>query len=101
MGGLTAQQINILQDLFKKYPEINQVKLYGSRAKGTFNSRSDIDLVVFGENIDRFLIAKLLMDLDDSDLPYSVDLQNYAELNNRLLIEHIDRVGMIIFNKIN
>lgn len=97
--GLSAQQFGVLQYLFKKYPEIQCVKLYGSRAKGTFNPRSDVDLVVYGENIDRFLIANVLLDLDDSDFPYTVDLQNYHELKNRKLIEHIDRVGIVIYDK--
>jgi hypothetical protein len=40
-----------------------------------------------------------LLDLDDSNLPYSVDLQNYSDLKNRALIEHIDRVGVPIFKQ--
>lgn len=97
--GLTHQQLELLQQIFKKHPAVQSVKLYGSRAKGTFHERSDVDLVVFGEGIDRFLIAELLLDLEDSNLPYSVDLQNYHELKNRELIEHIDRVGVVIFER--
>ena len=97
--GLPPQQLELLQQLFLKYPAVQSVKLYGSRAKGTFHERSDIDLVAFGEGIDRFLIAELLLDLTDSNLPYAVDIQNYAELKNRELIEHIDRVGIVIFQR--
>ena len=97
--GLTRQQLELLQQVFKKHPAVQSVKLYGSRAKGTFHERSDVDLVVFGEGIDRFLIAELLLDLEDSNLPYSVDLQDYHELKNRELIEHIDRVGVVIFER--
>ena len=98
--GLTSEQIDVLVRIFIKYPEIKVVKLYGSRAKGTFNSRSDVDLVVFGEGIDRFLLSNMLLDLDDSNLPYSVDLQNYSEIKNRALIDHIDRVGIPIFKQV-
>ena len=98
--GLTIEQIDVLVRIFIKYPEIKVVKLYGSRAKGTFNSRSDVDLVVFGEGIDRFLLSNMLLDLDDSNLPYSVDLQNYSEIKNRALIDHIDRVGIPIFKQV-
>ena len=99
VAGLTNGQLEILTQVFKNRPEVQTVKLYGSRAKGTFHERSDIDLVVFGAGIDRFLIAELLLDLDDSDLPYTVDLQNYQELKNRALIEHIDRVGVVIYQR--
>ena len=97
--GLTSEQLDVLTQIFSKHTEVKAAKLYGSRAKGNFHPRSDIDLVVFGDNIDRFLISELLLDLDDSNLPYSVDLQNYSDLKNRALIEHIDRVGVPIFKQ--
>ncbi len=97
--GLSAQQLMALQRIFRKHNAIQAVKLYGSRAKGTFNPRSDVDLAALGENIDRFLIANVLLDLNDSDLPYAVDLQNYHELKNRQLIDHIDRVGVVIYDR--
>jgi len=99
--GLTNEQLELLTQVFKKHPEVQAVKLYGSRAKGTFHERSDIDLVVSGAGIDRFLIAELLLDFDDCNLPYAVDLQNYQELKNRALIEHIDRVGVVIYQREN
>lgn len=97
--GLDAKTLQKLQQLFAGYPNIAQVKLYGSRAKGSFHARSDIDLAVFGEDIDRFAIAAILMEVDESDIPYQVDLQNYHELKNPSLIEHIDRVGVVIYQK--
>ena len=95
--GLTSEQLTLLTQVFQKHPEITTVKLYGSRAKGNFHKRSDIDLVAFGQGIDRFLIADILLDLDDSDLPYTVDLQDYRELKNPKLRAHIDRVGLTIY----
>ena len=97
--GLTPEQLALLQQAFKKHPEVEAVKLYGSRAKGTFHERSDVDLVLIGTGIDRFLMADLLMDLADTDLPYTVDLQNYSEIKNRALVEHVDRVGMVIYER--
>jgi predicted nucleotidyltransferase len=97
--GLTPEQIALLQQVFNKHPEIEAVKLYGSRAKGNFHERSDVDLVLIGTGIDRFLVADILLDLADSDLPYAVDLQNYSDIKNRALIEHIDRVGLVIYER--
>ena len=99
--GLTPEQLTLLQQVFNKHPKITAVKLYGSRAKSTFHERSDVDLVLFGKSIDRFLVADLLLDLADSDLPYPVDLQNYNDIKNRALIEHIDRVGLVIYEREN
>lgn len=97
--GLSELQLKILDSVFKRYPAVSKVMLYGSRAKGNFHTRSDVDLVVFGESIDRFLVADLLLELADSDLPYTVDLQSYHGLKNHALIEHIDRVGIVIYKK--
>jgi predicted nucleotidyltransferase len=97
--GLTPEQLMLLQQVFKKHPEIDAVKLYGSRAKGCFHERSDVDLVLVGTGIDRHLVADLLMDLADTDLSYTVDLQNYSDIKNRALIEHIDRVGLVIYER--
>ncbi|QEN06322.1 nucleotidyltransferase domain-containing protein [Thiospirochaeta perfilievii] len=96
--GLSVATINILVEAFSKYPEIDDVILYGSRAKGNYTSRSDIDLVVKGI-ISRHIISKILLDLDDSDILYSVDLQSYNDLKNQELIDHIDRVGIVLYKK--
>jgi predicted nucleotidyltransferase len=97
--GLDTKTLRKIEQIFAKYLVIEQVKLYGSRAKGTFHPHSDIDLVAIGHDLNRFIISNILIDLDDSDIPYLIDLQNYHELKNRQLIDHIDRVGLIIYQK--
>jgi predicted nucleotidyltransferase len=42
--GLPLHVINTLNGIFKAYPQINNVILYGSRAKGNYRQGSDIDL---------------------------------------------------------
>ncbi len=97
--GLTEQQLAALIDVFQKYPAIEKVKLYGSRAKGSYGERSDIDLVAYGEQLNRDIIALVLLDIEDSDIPYQVDLQDYHELKNKNLIDHIDRIGFEIYRR--
>ena len=81
--GLSAEELSVLDASFSSHPHIEQVKLYGSRAKGAFTDRSDIDLAAFGAALTRSDIADVLLDLDDSNIPYQVDLQNFDELKNR------------------
>lgn len=38
--------LNLLPEIFKKYPDIQAVYLFGSVASGTENSQSDIDLAI-------------------------------------------------------
>lgn len=97
--GLSSEVIEALKQIFSKYPLLEKVTLYGSRAKGTCKLHSDIDLVAYGSQINRFVIGEILADLEESNIPYSIDLQNYHELTNQALIEHINRVGIILFNR--
>lgn len=74
--------------------------MFGSRAKGNYKVGSDIDLAIFGEKITFTVLAKLHSLLEDrGPLPYLVDIVKYEELENKDLVDHIDRVGIIIFKK--
>ena len=98
--GLTQEQINHLIAIFKKYLKSGKVIIYGSRAKGNFTSRSDIDLVIKNsKTIDMQLLANLKEEIQESDLPYLVDIQFFETIKNVELIEHIIRVGKVLYQK--
>jgi predicted nucleotidyltransferase len=97
--GLSDTTICQMRSIFAKYAEISLVKIYGSRAKGNYKYQSDIDLVILDKDVSRFIVSKILLDFDDSDLPYLVDLQCYDTIKNQELKEHIDRVGKIIYSR--
>ncbi|NCA21462.1 MAG: nucleotidyltransferase domain-containing protein [Crocinitomicaceae bacterium] len=97
--GLNENNIKLITSVFQKYPTINEVVIYGSRAKGNYTERSDIDLVVKNSPIERHVISNILMDLNDSDLPYLLDIQNFEEIKNQQLLEHINRVGQLLYKK--
>ncbi len=97
--GLSADVLSLLRDCFVSHPNIERVKLYGSRAKGNYTDRSDIDLVAYGSLLARSDIADILLDLDDSSIPYQVDLQRFDELKNQRLIDHINRIGVVVYQR--
>ena len=93
--GLKAEHLELLNQLFTAHlPEQAQVYVYGSRVKGTYHSRSDLDLVVKNTPADRHQIAKLQAAIDDSNFPLLCDLQYYSTINNPSLKDHIDRMGV-------
>jgi uncharacterized protein len=96
--GLKPEYEIVLSSIFKKYNEIEEVILYGSRAKGNYSDRSDIDFAVRG-NIDRHIISHILLDADESMIPYKLDVQDYSKINNYALKDHIDRVGKLFYKK--
>ena len=97
--GLPVRSLDTLNEIFRKYPGVKQVILYGSRAKGNFRPGSDIDLSL--KTDDTFSHTDLLRiagDFDDSDMPYLVDVSVYDKLSNPNLKAHIDRVGKVIYS---
>ncbi len=93
--GLTLDVVTQIQEVFKRYPEIKQVIIYGSRAKGTYRTGSDIDLTLKGEAVSLQMLLKIENELDDLLLPYKFDVSIYEDINDPDLLEHIDRVGKV------
>jgi predicted nucleotidyltransferase len=95
--GLSPKTIHALEGVFKQFDAIDKVVLYGSRALGTHKPGSDIDLALFGNEVTPDLIASIAILIDDLLLPYTLDLTAYALIDNDALREHIDRVGIELF----
>lgn len=68
---------------------MQEVILYGSRAKGTAMERNDIDIAVSG--VDNF--ESLVEKVEELPTLFSVDLVNMDTCRNRLLLEDIRQYG--------
>ena len=97
--GLTEAQLKLLIDILQQFPTVEQAVLFGSRAKGTMHSRSDIDLAVKGAQLNRHTLAQLAMLFDESDLPYAVDVQILQDIQSPALRDHIQRIGQVIYQQ--
>lgn len=97
--GLKDETIQKIHEIFCGYPQIEQVLIYGSRAKGNYKPASDIDLTFQGKNITLKVLHKIGWQLDDLMLPYTFDLSIYHHIKNQDLLNHIDRVGIVFFKK--
>ncbi|MFT7035208.1 MAG: putative nucleotidyltransferase [Cyclobacteriaceae bacterium] len=99
--GLTNSVLNKVGNVFLEYSDIEEVVIYGSRAKGDFLNGSDIDLTLKGKNITMDHLFKIDTQLDDLILPYNFDLSIYHQISDTDLIEHIDRVGIMFYQKVS
>src|SRR5690554_2848389 len=98
-SGLTEKEIYDIQAVFSNYPQIEEVLIYGSRAKGNYQPASDIDLTLKGSGIDTSLQTQIEFDLDDLLLPYKFDLSIYDKISNSKFLEHINEVGKTFYQK--
>ena len=100
MFGLDPATIRKIKGAFSKYPQIEKVLLYGSRAKGNYRNGSDIDITLFGKELELSNSVYPLMDtLDELYLPYTFDISIFSHIDNEDLIEHINRVGKVFYEK--
>lgn len=95
--GLPEKTITKLLTVFSHYPEINEVILYGSRAKGNYKPGSDIDIALKGNGLTLSVLTKIETEIDDLLLPYTVDCVVFEKINNTELTDHINRVGIQLF----
>lgn len=97
--GLSEETILKISTVFKRYPEVEEVIIYGSRAKGNYREGSDIDITLKGRELTNNIYSKIHTEIDDLDTPYLFDISIFNKLNSPDLISHINRVGQLFYKK--
>lgn len=97
--GLEENTIQQIVGVCQQYAEIERVVLYGSRAKGDYRSGSDIDLTLVGQHLSHEQLLSIEHQLDDLLLPYLFDLSIFSHIEDPEMVDHINRVGLIFYEK--
>ena len=92
LGGLPTRTLEQIQGVWRQFPQIRWLKLYGSRAVGRQRPGSDIDLA-FSSPED--CSAALAAAFDELPTPYRVDVTHWESLRHEGLRQHIDRFGVM------
>ena len=92
--GIRPEVIEEIRNLAQKY-DIEKVILFGSRARGDFKERSDIDLAFCGGSSSHFILdvdetTSTLLEFDIVDLDKPV---------RKELLESIKREGVVLYEK--
>jgi uncharacterized protein len=97
--GLPQSAVQKINAVLSRYPQVEKAILYGSRAKGNYKNGSDIDLTLDGTDLSLNIIYKILDDIDELLLPYTIDLSIFKDIRDPDVIEHIQRVGVKFYDK--
>jgi uncharacterized protein len=96
--GLQDATIQKIEAVLTRYPAVEKAVLYGSRAQGNYKNGSDIDLTLCGgADLTLPVLYRIMDDLDDLLLPYTIDLSLYADIGDPDVREHIRRVGVTFY----
>lgn len=93
--GIRDVVLKQIRDLAAQYG-LRKVILFGSRARGNFKERSDIDLAVSGGNISGFALA---VD-EETDTLLQYDVVNLDSPVDEALLENIEKDGKVLYEKV-
>jgi len=97
--GLSEKDTDKIKSVLAGHPEIGKAILYGSRAKGNYKPASDIDITLVGENLDLNMLQLIEEQLEDLLLPYKFDISILHQIKNPGLLDHIERVGLVFWER--
>lgn len=98
--GLTDKTITQIQSVLARYPQVETAVIYGSRAMGNYRKGSDIDMTLTGgEDLTLTVLYRIMDEIDDLLLPYTVDLSIFRHISDPDVIAHIERAGVVFYKK--
>lgn len=97
LGGLSAEDVEAIRSFICQFPEIEEVWLFGSRAKGSYKKGSDVDLALKGKDLGSVVIRIQGWLNDESLMPYYFDILDYQSITNQELRDHIDSIGILFW----
>jgi predicted nucleotidyltransferase len=67
----------------------------------TYTSGSDVDVAIKGNGLVFDDVVEASAEIEKYMLHYKLDIVIYDRISERALVEHIDRVGIILFDRKN
>ena len=87
MFGLDDRHLDFVLSVLKRNISDVDAKFYifGSRVKGTNKKYSDIDIAIDlnGKKLDTSILGKILIEFQDSTLPYEVDVVDLNSIDEK------------------
>ncbi len=99
--GLSQRDVDLIRQTLSKLSEVQKAIVFGSRAKGNAEPGADIDIALKGESVTEKTVLTLVTAQEELPLPYFYDIVAYHNIQNQDLIEHIDRVEGVLYERGN
>ena len=94
---ISVSELAIVNNILTEYIPDREVRVFGSRLNGRVKPFSDLDLVIMGDtSINSSLFGDLREAFSESDIPYKVDIVDWAS-TKEYFRKIIDQNNEIIF----
>jgi uncharacterized protein len=95
--GLTDEQFTVILQEADQYEKLTRLVIFGPRATGDYEPRSEVDLAVWG--LDAREVLELQVWLNEySKLPCKFEVVRFESLNDPELKKHIIESGKTIYS---
>lgn len=78
--------------LWENLPQESKIFLFGSRAAGDNSKNADIDIGIISENLDSKLIIKIKEIIEDSFVPFKVDIVDFSKVDETFKRKALRRI---------
>ncbi len=83
MIDVTSRYMILIREILKKHIPNYEVRVFGSRLKGTAKKYSDLDLVIAGETkLPKKILYLLREEFQESDLPFRVEIMDWQTISD-------------------
>ena len=94
--GFKSGDLEIVIQVLSRFPKIEKAVIFGSRAKGSNQTGSDVDIAIWTINTE--IIGQVSGILNDETLlPYKFDVLDYHHITNTVLKQQIDKSGIKVY----
>jgi len=97
-NGLPHEDMARICAILETVPSVDKAVLFGSRAMGLARYNSDVDIMLYGDELNMFDIMQISNLLDETTLPYQFDLIRH-NTKNAALLDHVKQYGKVIFQR--
>ena len=95
--GLSERELSEIIQILKKFQQVREAVLFGSRVMGNFKPASDVDLALKG-SLNFSVIAKIKSELEENTaLPYFFDVVDADAVETKAFKKHIEEFGKNIY----
>jgi predicted nucleotidyltransferase len=92
--GLSRRIIELLTGTLARFSKVEEARIFGSRSLGNFKNGSDIDIALFGRELDEATVRRISTQFNEElPIPHRVDVVWYEGCENEELKAHIREHG--------